>query len=133
MARDRDLFLVYREGLMTVGFSEQREAAEWAVRQPARSFYISLKPCYYLMNGLLNGRPLKNMHGASLKKVLAMFDRFVALRADPQFEHLSVMRLCERLIEEKAPEFYIEPDTAEKVIRYEIQKYNNEIAKRIWR
>ena len=53
MARDRDLFLVYREGLMTVGFSEQREAAEWAVRQPARSFYISLKPCYYLMNGLL--------------------------------------------------------------------------------
>lgn len=131
-ARDCDLFLCYQQALRTYNFQHEAEVINFVCSNPAPRFYISSDECSNLLGRFFAGKRLERMHPLAYKrlKVLAeMYKQYV--RGENGMKGLSRDRVCEALVDMPAPEFYVSPDYARKIIKRQIAKHNKEFMRRV--
>lgn len=129
--RDRDLYRTYVRGLREKDFSSLQEAAEWAISQPAERFYVSSKVLVNYIASRRAGASEDGMHKANRDRMRELYDRFIAFcTANPSCQ-LPRERICEALVDEPAPRFYIDLQMAMKVIQRERLRHRQELINRI--
>lgn len=115
--RDEALYEVYVKCLSTGSFSSQSELAEHASKQPAPQFFIE-SHTISLIFGMIESRlSLIGLNSMSRKRAWDLYDNYQQWKKDNPDSKLSRERICEILVDEKAPEFYMESETARKIIQ----------------
>lgn len=112
--RDLALFDAYRHALETTNFRYQQDAVNWVRTHAAPKFYVSPAVCAKFMSEMMKGKHLEGINALAKKKFIELFRRFMNRIADTP--SASIISICEQIVEEPAPEFYIGYDIARKAI-----------------
>lgn len=126
--RDAALFRSYIAALENNDFRLQRDAVNFVRTHAAPKFFVSPTVCAVFMCRMMKGRSLGNINFLARKKFEELFRRFIELRSLDAYS--SVTTICERLVEQPAPEFYIGYDLARSVINREMRRHHDTVAQR---
>jgi hypothetical protein len=85
------------------------------VARPAPRFYVSSQRASIVISDMLRGRPLTSMHPSKQRMFQEIFRRVMELRKTNTTAPLS--QLVNSVIEQPAPEFYITPSSAKRIIQ----------------
>lgn len=121
-ARDRDLYLAFRKALVERGFNSMRDAARHVCSSPAPRFYIEPKRASDLVGLILANVSLINLNDSSRRMAWQLYRNYQAWVKEHPDSHLSRERIIEILVDEPAPEFYVGPQMARKIIYKERKK-----------
>lgn len=119
--RDKDLYKVYLTALREQDLDSMYAAAEWCRNQPAPRFYISARSLYsYILRIEREYREygtviLGGLHRLSREKVLDLYEMYYEYMKEHPY-CTDRMSLCERLVEQPAPKFYLEVDRAYQIL-----------------
>lgn len=115
--RDQALYEVYVKCLSTGSFSSQSELAEHASKQPAPQYFID-SHTLSLIFGMIESRiSLIGLNSMSRRRAWTLYENYQRWKRENPDSNLSRERICELLVEEPAPEFYLESETARKIIQ----------------
>ena len=131
--KDRELYDIYLKGLNEIGFRNMHEAIDWVRSQPASKFYVSPKVLTNYIGAILNGSKPPKMFSSNEKKMKILYNMYLDFLNDNPECHLSRGRICEILVEEPAPMFFICHDSCMKAIAREKARRRREFLKRIER
>lgn len=115
--RDADLYNTYLRGLRTQSFSNIDEAFEWCRQQPARKYYISAKSLVNYLTMIFNGKSLGKLHATTREKVFALYEKYMEHSA--YSIGLPRIQICEEIVSEPAPKFYLTTRAVKECIRNE--------------
>lgn len=124
--RDYALFNAYKNALETKVFRGQKEAAEWTRKHGAPKFFVSPAVCAIFMSRIQKGMPLDGINRLARKKFKELYRRF--RRIADECPDMSILSICERIVDEPAPEFYISNDLCRRIINREIIARREEMA-----
>lgn len=124
--RDYALFSAYRKALESKDFRSQKEAVEWTRRHGAPKFFVSPAVCAIFMSRIQKGTPLDGINILARKKFKELYRRFRKI-AD-ECPDMPILSICERIVDEPAPEFYISNDLCRRIINREIIARREEMA-----
>ena len=125
-ARDKALCAVYRKALAECTFATMREVARYVCKQPAPRFYIEAEKASILIGRILSNVSLINQNNCTRRLSWELFRRYKAYLAAHPDSKLSRERVLELLVDEPAPEFYIEAQCARKIIYKERKRRKQE-------
>ena len=131
--RDREVSSTYVRGLEEQQFSDLTEAAEWVQSQQASKFYISSKALVNYIGAIENGKIPPRMYYYNDLKIRVLHVRDMQYLIDHPDHGLSKERICEILVEEPAPQFYISKDYIRIIIQRERVKRRDALAERMKR
>lgn len=121
-SRNGALYEVFRKGLSEGSFATMRDAARYVCRQPAPRYYIEAEKASILVGRILHGVSLINLNSCSRRMAWQLYRRYREyLEAHPGCG-LSRERVMEILIDEPAPEFYLEAQRVRKILYQERRK-----------
>ena len=120
--RDRALYQVYLQGLEEGRFNSMREAGEYVRKQPAPQFFLSSRVASLYIGMIMQGISLLHLNSLSRRRIWTLYDRYVEWKRENASSTLSRERICEILVEEPAPEFYVTMEQARKSIWKEWKK-----------
>ena len=129
--RDIALFEVYQRVLKSRRFSNQRDAINFVRKSAAPRFYISAHAAVVYVNSMSAGRKLPKLNLSSRRRIEEIYRRYMNLRMQEPYAHMSTYRICQIVVEQTAPEFYIGYDLASKVICRERNLRNSYYARRL--
>ena len=128
--RDRALFDSYRTALENRHFVSQHEAVDYIRRSPAPRFYISAQAAAVYINLMNSGKPLAGLNLSSRRRIREIYNRYRIMKASERYAGMSTFRICQIIVEEPAPEFYIGYELARKIICRETDLHNERMARR---
>ena len=105
--RDRALYDVYVKGIREHDFANEDEAADWARRQPAPSFYISPWNLQKYFVQIKHHRPMNKLFSTTRRKIRELYQRYLDYKVQHPDTKLRRIHVCMLLVDEPAPEFYI--------------------------
>lgn len=111
--RDMDLYSVYRTIVEEGGCRNEIQAIRKAIFTGARRFWVTeecLRKVIYRMN---KGDSLNDMKGVKRDMYVELYSRYL----EKATEGRSVIDVCHEIILQPAPRFYLNVDTAVKIIR----------------
>lgn len=114
--KDRELYSVYLRGLREHHFANMHEAVDWVRSQPASKFYISSKALVNYIGAMKNGKVPPKMFSCNEKKMKILYQMYLDFMQNNPGCKLSRERICEILVEEPAPMFFICHDSCIKAI-----------------
>lgn len=114
--KDRELYSLYLKGLREQHFSNMHEAADWVRSQPASKFYISSKALVNYIGAMKHGSVPPKMFSWNEKKIKILYQMYLDFIEKNPGCNLSRERICEILVEEPAPMFFICHDSCMKAI-----------------
>ena len=107
----RDLCEVYKNLLRQSWFPTKRRAFSVAVKKAYPSFYITADYCAKMFRWIESDNPrLKSMMPLTRKKLDYLHARYIEIHLDNP--ELSKIEICERIVNERAPELYMTGDSA---------------------
>ena len=113
-ARDRALYDAYKSALKEREFRNQDEAIAYVCQHASPRFWISPENLAAEISRILQGRPTVARGPHSRRRIAVLYERYQARRMGcPAMPRIAI---CEILVEEQAPEFYISRDFARQVI-----------------
>lgn len=115
--RDQALYESYIRCLQSETLNTLSEVADFASRQPAPQYFIDSRTISLII-GMIDSRiSLINLNQCSRRKAWQLYDNYLKWKSENPDSDLSRERICEILVEEPAPEFYIKKETARKIIQ----------------
>jgi len=120
--RDRALYAVYVNGLEQGRFASMREAGRYACKQPAPRFFIEAEKASILVGRIMAKVSLIDLNSNSRRRVWQLYFRYRHYLSEHPGCKLSRERVLEEIVMEPAPEFYLEPQQARKILQREIKK-----------
>lgn len=120
--RDRALYSVYVEGLEQGRFASMREAGRYASKHRAPRFFIEAEKASILVGRIMARVSLINLNSNSRSLVWELYRRYKEYLALHPGCKLSRERVLEEIVMQEAPEFYLEPQRARKILQKEIKK-----------
>lgn len=122
--RNRDLLRAYRKLLHEADFVDQDKLFVDVVNSPAKRFWVSEERAAIVISEMMRGiKP----HGHNKYRdgmFREIFKRAMKIkRAHPE---LTIYEIACRVVNQKAPRFYITPSTARTIIFYEKKKWYEE-------
>ena len=120
--RNQALYETYKKGLEEGRFSSMRDAGRYVCRQPAPRFYISSEVASGIIGKILMHRSLINLNSCYRRRAWRLYDDYCQYLEDHPGCKLSRERILEILVDQPAPEFYIEPQHTRKILQKEIKK-----------
>ena len=120
--RDRALYSVYVDGLEHGRFASMREAGRYASKHPAPRFFIEAEKASILVGRIMAKVSLINLNSNSRRLVWQLYYRYRQYLSEHPGCKLSRERVLEEIVMEPAPEFYLEPQRARKILQKEIKK-----------
>lgn len=127
----KELLKVYRE--VAPNCITQKQALERVVRHQASRFFIQPHAAYCKLNGIFRkGEERINVtKAAEVRMYDEIYKRVLELSESPEHFGKSLYELCEIVVNQPAPEFYIEPSSLRgilhvqrKLIRERLRKLN---------
>lgn len=128
--KDRELYKIYLRGLREQNFSNMHEAVDWVRSQPASKFYISPKALVNYIGAIRNGSVPPKMFYWKSQKMHILYQMYLEFMENNPACRLSRERICELLVDEPAPMFFICHDSCMKAIQRERNRRKREIARR---
>ena len=120
--RDKALYSVYVAGLELGHFASMREAGRYASKHPAPRFFIEAEKASILVGRIMAKVSLIDLNSNSRRRVWQLYRRYQQyLLSNPDCK-LSRERILEEIVNEPAPEFYLEPQQARKILQREIKR-----------
>ena len=129
--RDADILRAYREILTTGDNITLSEIEEKLSQSPSCRFWVSEDRAYIVILDLLKGKPLDNMIPTRKEMYQEIFRRFQIHKSNEPY--LSNMDIIKRVCAEKAPSFYLTPQSIHVIlsrVRKEEKQRCYEIRKR---
>lgn len=133
MERDMELYRVYLRGLREQHFSSLDEAADWVRMQPAPRFYISSKPLVSYIGARTNGTRPQKMFSQNEKKMKCLYNMYLDYIEQNPNHGMSREYICDILVDQPAPCFYISRESARRIIQRERKRYREAIFRRAQR
>lgn len=127
--RDRSVYETYLRGLREQHFTNMHEVADWVRSQPAPKFYLSSKSLVNYLGAIKAGKKLR-LHQSTKDKVdhlKKMYDEFLSNNPGCR---LSRERICEILVDEPAPRYYLGHNYTLMILQKERAKALEEIRRR---
>lgn len=121
-ARNRALYAAFKKGLSDGSFATMRDAARYVCKQPAPSYYIEAEKASMLVGRILQGVSLINLNSCSRRKAWQLYRNYMKYLEEHPCCKLSRERIMEILVDEQAPEFYLEPQRTRKILYQERRK-----------
>jgi hypothetical protein len=106
-----EMLAVYRK--VAPDCFSQKQALERVVRHPASRFYIQAHTAYNKLRHVFNGYSTELMADKECDKRMyeEIYKRVLELANNPENYGMSLNKLCEIVVEQPAPEFYMSPST----------------------
>lgn len=114
--------MVFKKGLSEGSFATMRDAARYVCKQPAPRFYIEAEKASILIGRILQGVSLINLNSCSRRMAWQLYRNYKNYLATHPGCGLSRERIMEILVDEPAPEFYLEPQRTRKILYQERRK-----------
>lgn len=121
-AKEDAIYAVYKRGLEEGRFRSFREAGAWVCRQPAPRYFIDSRTASLLIGKIRNQDFLMGLHPSSRRLVIHLEGKYRKYLCEHPKGTLSRERVMELLVDEPAPEFYISPEGARRIIRKAIRR-----------
>ena len=115
--RDQALYQVYKEGLEKGAFASLREAGHYTANHKAPSFFIDARTASLAVSKMEQGYALLHVSPSTHRKIKVLYERYKEWRAKHPFSILTMERALEVLVDEEAPEFFLEDESARKIIQ----------------
>ena len=131
--RDRELYLTYLRGLEDERFDDLTQAAEWVQSQPASKFYITSKALANYIGAIQNGKTPPRMYYYNELKIRVLYERYLDFIESHPNHGMSREKICDMLVEEPAPQFYISQDYIRIIIQRERTKKRDHLIKKFSR
>jgi hypothetical protein len=116
------LYSVFKKGLDEGRFDSLFKAGRWCAQHPAPRYFISAKRASVLIGRLLNNDILAEQHPSTRRMALELFKEYKRFMAENPGNTQPRMWIMEYLIEQPAPEFFLTPDAARKMLNKEIKR-----------
>lgn len=116
--RDQALYKSFRKALseFSPATLREREVVRYVCKQPAPRFYIESERAVELVGRILAGVSLIDLNNCSRRMTWELYRRYKAYCKEHPDCKLSRNRIMQDIVEEPAPEFYIETQRARKII-----------------
>lgn len=128
--RDEALYEVYLQGLEAGAFESLQEAADYVSTHPAPQYFIAAKKVSDYFGMIESHVSLIALNSASRRRVWRLYAEYRRWLQENPGSKLSRERVCELLVDEPAPEFYLKPDSVRLIIlRMRREKRESKIRK----
>lgn len=114
--RDRALFESYTKAIRERNFKSQAEAINYARLQPAPRFYIDGVFARMVINNMRKGEPMGVTGYYRVLKFQELYRRFMKEKDNPKYAGKPSTELCDIIVEQPAPEFYVSYRSARLII-----------------
>lgn len=121
------LYSVYKKGLQEGRFTSLSDAARAVARANAPRFFISAKRASLLIGRINAHISLMNMRPAVRRLAWQLWFNHRAYLSEHPDNNLSRERIMEILVDEPAPEFYLDHEGARKMLHQEIKRVRRKI------
>ena len=122
--RDEALYYAYRRVIAENNYMTQREAIEAAINSEAPQFFIPSKALSLHIGRIRRNCPQPRQNMATKRKLGELYDRYVRFMEENPDTKMRHYEICEMLVEQPAPEFYISAEMAKRIIRREGKRLN---------
>lgn len=118
VAQREDLMKVYRE--IAQHCHSQKEAWIKTVTSPAPRYYVSARQAWEKLRHMIVGdfSAIESMKPIKQKLYYSLFDKYIELSQKKQFVGKSLWFVCQFLVAEPAPEFFIRPKNLKFIFCY---------------
>lgn len=116
------LYSVYKKGLQDGRFKSLFDAARAVSCSPAPRYYISAKRASLLIGRIEAHTSLINIHRSQRRQAWHLWFRYKAYLTEHPANNLSRERIMEILIDDPAPEFFLNTEGARKILQAEIKR-----------
>lgn len=114
--RDEALYKAYNAAVSEFDFASQDDAYNWVRKHSAPRFYITPDFCAIVLGRMISGRHPEVYGTERLRKFNYLFERYKQIKSNPKTSDLTIIRICEIIVHEKAPEFYLSLSSTAKII-----------------
>ena len=121
-ARDAALYAVYKRCLSEGRFARMRDVASAVCKSPAPRFYIEGEKASLLVGRILANESLISLNACSRRLARELYRRYKQYLEEHPGCKLSRERILEEIVEQPAPEFFIEPQRTRKILYIELKK-----------
>ena len=128
--RDYALYQSYREALATHFFANQRDAVDFVRKNVAPRWFVSKEFCAAVISSRLRGKDHYKMGKSKRRKFDALFQLYLQKQEEFPYCGYCHLALCEAIVEMPAPEWYLEHQMADRIIKEQIAEWNKRRAKR---
>lgn len=107
----------------------QQEAWEKAVRSEAPRYYVSAKQAYLVLLPMVRGERshLRDMKPEKQRMYESLFERVMDAAQRPEFLGCSLHTIIPHVINQRAPEFFIGPESIRKTFRHMRRRQHTKI------
>ena len=131
--RDRELFLAYQNALKENDFVDQRQAVDFVRRHEAPRWFVSKEFCAAVISSWLRGKEFCKMRNNKRRKFKAIYEIFVSLRTRLPYSAMTLLELCATIVEMPAPEWFIDYQSASRIINEQMALRNEQMASKYGR
>lgn len=129
--RDKALYEVYKQGLENGCFLTLEEALDYLLRQPAPCFFLDSTRLSVYFGQIEANISLIKMHSSSRRRVWCLYDRYVAFRKENPHNDIARAQLCEILVAEPAPEFFLSRRAIRQVIQQQVKEEQKSLQRKL--
>lgn len=131
--RDRELFLAYQNALKENDFVDQRQAVDFVRRHEAPRWFVSKEFCAAVISSWLRGKEFCKMRNNKRRKFKAIYEIFLSLRTRLPYSAMTLLELCATIVEMPAPEWFIDYQSASRIINEQMALRNEQMASKYGR
>lgn len=128
--KDRELYDLYVQCLREHKYASLKEIADWVRVQPASKFYVSAKSLVNYIGAILYGKKSTKMYELNGEKMNLLYEKYLQFMDENPHCALSRERICEILVDEPAPSFFICRTSCINAINREREKHRRALIKR---
>lgn len=110
--RDKEIMRRYAEIVRDRNCRTQKEALTYVVKSASTRFWVSPECLEKVIRYIKNGGDISNMSQTKQAMYNELYHRYIKYRKESKYAKMRLRHLCEILVEEIAPEFYLLPETA---------------------
>lgn len=126
--RDKAIFDAYRKALVEQGFQTQSEAVEYVRTHPAPRFFISAEFCAIVISRLVAGKHPGVSGKQRIRKFRELYRRYLIETDKPENGNLSMREICWRIVDQEAPEFYLNFRATSEIINRQREKRQEDLS-----
>lgn len=125
--RDKALFAAYNKAIATINFSSQVEAVDYVRTHEAPRFYISPEFCSIVIGRMIRGEDPGIKGTLRIKKFEELYARYITESSKPENKNMAAREICNIIVEQKAPEFYLNYRASAGIINKQKEKRIKEL------
>lgn len=127
--RDKEIMKCYARIVGTTDCKTQFEALTRVVNSPCKRFWVAPERAAKVIYHLQKGGDISDMAVCKQRMYTELYRRFLEKIKLDEYKDMGVSRICEILVEEEAPEFYLQTETAMNIFIAERNKRRRRAAK----